>query len=370
MKKLRYLLSIFIYSTLFVGCAFPQTGLTQILDIVYNADDTPFTGTLIITWNGFTAPSGSTIAPHSTSTQILNGALSVFLVPSTTASAGAYYLATYNSSDGTVTWSETWQIPPSTTPLTLNDVRQASAGGGGSPGGGGGTQYATLPIAIDEITGLSADLAAADASVTALTAIVSGNSGTIAGLTISVNTLNTKVTSLTNSLASLTAIVNTLTAGSNAVFVDEEIPSGTIDGTNAVFALVNTPAPTASLSLYRNGLVQTNGIDYTLAGNAITFSGNNIPQPSDILQAYYRIAGTGPVPTFADSEVPAGTIDGTNLTYVLAAAPSPALSLKLYKNGVLMRQDSDYTVSDATILFAGTSVTPQAGDSLIASYRH
>lgn len=345
MVKLRHLLSALIIGlTLITTCAVAQS-LTEIRDTVLNSNGSPFTGTVVITWNGFTGPSGGTISPLSTSAKIYNGALSVLLVPTTTASAGTYYQAVYNSNDGLVTWSEIWQVPPSPIPLTLSQVRQSSNQGGGNGGSTGGTgtgsgttQFATLPISIDQITNLSADLASINASLSSLT---------------------TQITNL--GLASSTT---------NAVFIDAETPTGTLNGTNAIFTLANAPSPGGSLTLFRNGLIQSNNIDFTLSGATITFNAGSIPQAGDILQAYYRISGTGPTATFADAEIPGGIIDGVNLVFTLAAAPNPAASLKLYKNGVLLQLNGDYTLSGSAITFVNATVAPQPGDKLIANYRH
>lgn len=345
MLKLRHLLSaILLGSMLTITVAVAQS-LTEIRDTVNNANGSPFTGTVIITWNGFTGPAGGTVSPLSTSAKIYNGALSVLLVPTTTASAGTYYQAVYNSNDGLVTWSEIWQVPPSPTPLTLSQVRQSSnqgPGNGGSGGtggtGAGNTQYATLPILISQVTDLSADLAS----------------------------INASVSSLSTQLNNLGLAAST----SNAVFVDAETPTGTTNGTNPAFTLANPPSPGGSLTLYRNGLIQSNNIDFTLAGSAITFSGASIPRAGDILQAYYRISGTGPTSTFSDAETPGGIIDGVNVTFTLAAAPNPSNSLKLYKNGVLLQINGDYTLSGSTVTFVSAGIAPQPGDKLIADYRH
>jgi hypothetical protein len=80
------------------------------------------------------------------------------------------------------------------------------------------------------------------------------------------------------------------------------------------------------------------------------------------------VASLVPVPTFVDFEIPAGTIDGSNPVFVLSAAPSPASSLVLHKNGIKLSPGGDYSISGSTILFAAGAV-PQAGDLLIVSYR-
>ena len=67
--------------------------------------------------------------------------------------------------------------------------------------------------------------------------------------------------------------------GGGVNFADEEIPSGTINGSNVTFTLAHTPSPLASLILSLAGLVQwQNGSgDYTLSGTTITAS----PSPYD-----------------------------------------------------------------------------------------
>jgi len=75
-------------------------------------------------------------------------------------------------------------------------------------------------------------------------------------------------------------------------FGDAEVPSGPIDGTNRAFVLANPPSPSASLALFRNGLLQLSGNDYILNGSTITFNIWAIPQSGDILGAFYRTAGT------------------------------------------------------------------------------
>jgi hypothetical protein len=75
-----------------------------------------------------------------------------------------------------------------------------------------------------------------------------------------------------------------------------------------------------------------------------------------------------PGPGFVDHEAPSGLVNSANATFILAAAPTPAASLMLYRNGLLMRGGIDYNLSGATITFTVQSL-PQTGDSLQASYR-
>jgi hypothetical protein len=73
-------------------------------------------------------------------------------------------------------------------------------------------------------------------------------------------------------------------------------------------------------------------------------------------------------PSFVDADTLTGIVDGSNTSFSLSAAPSPASSLALYRNGMLEKAGVDYTANVAAIQFLSAS-TPQPGDALLASYR-
>ena len=76
------------------------------------------------------------------------------------------------------------------------------------------------------------------------------------------------------------------TLSSSVTNVYSETPTGTINGSNKVFTLANTPT-TDSLQLYLNGAFQTGGgEDYTIAGDTITFI--NAPLTGSVLKAFYN----------------------------------------------------------------------------------
>lgn len=81
-------------------------------------------------------------------------------------------------------------------------------------------------------------------------------------------------------------------SGGGGYFTGSETPGGAINGSNAVFTLLNAPSPAASLLLMKNGLVLKATVDYTLAGATITFLSAAIPAPPDSLQAWYNVAGS------------------------------------------------------------------------------
>ena len=78
------------------------------------------------------------------------------------------------------------------------------------------------------------------------------------------------------------------TAGlSNTNFVDKEIPSGSINGSNTAFTLANTPT-SGSEHVYLNGMLQESGAgnDYTISGASITML--TAPLTGEKLRVSYR----------------------------------------------------------------------------------
>lgn len=95
---------------------------------------------------------------------------------------------------------------------------------------------------------------------------------------------------LTTTAAGVAGWVTPVSPATIPSFADAEVPSGTINGTNATFTLAHGSANTGnSLVLTRNGVVQqSGGNDYTLAGSTITFTSGSVPLTGDTLQAWYR----------------------------------------------------------------------------------
>jgi hypothetical protein len=120
------------------------------------------------------------------------------------------------------------------------------------------------------------------------------------------------------------------------------------------------------------------GVGFTVGRAAIINSSGQIDgaagSPSDCVRVDGSSGpcgsggGGGLLPSFADGEVPSGSANGVNTVFSLANSPSPAASLDLYRNGLLMKQVADYTLSGNVVTFLIAS-TPQSGDLLQASYR-
>ncbi len=137
------------------------------------------------------------------------------------------------------------------------------------------------------------------------------------------------------------------------------------DVTNLLNELASRPLEGAGYTLGRAAVINSSGQIDGAAGNlgdCVKVDGTSGPCGSG--------GGSGGVlPSFADGEVPSGGITGVNAAFTLAFTPSPAASLDLYLNGLLMKQGSDYTVSGASITFITASI-PQIGDLLVANYRY
>lgn len=265
------------------AAAFAGPPLTTIQDVLYKADGTRFNGTLTINWSSFQAVDSSAIVTQSTTVKVVDGNLRVQLVPSTTATPAGAYTVIYNS-DGRVQFQERWAVPSATLPLRVRDVRLATSTGGwtgGSTGSDTGTTT-TGPIQETDVVGLVADLGARPVKgpgfAAGRVAMVSS-----AGLVDAVSGVPTDCVRVDGSSGPC--------GSTPPAFVDGDAPAGIVDGANAVFTISASPDPASSLSVYRNGLLQKLGSDYTFSGRTITFVAAAVPQPGDTLLASYRIGG-------------------------------------------------------------------------------
>ncbi len=125
-------------------------------------------------------------------------------------------------------------------------------------------------------------------------------------------------------------------------------------------------------------LLPQEGVAFAVGRAAIIDASGQIDGASGNLSDCVRVDGSsgpcgssggGVLPSFSDSETPAGSINGLNTTFTLANTPSPAASLNLALNGLRMSPTVDFTLTGNTISFL-TASTPQTGDILTASYRY
>lgn len=100
---------------------------TSIRDTLYNADGSRTAGQIEIAWNAFRSADGKTIAAGKITRRITDGVLDLALVPNAgTTPAGTSYAVTYLLASG-LSYSETWAVPQSDTPVSLAAVRVSVA---------------------------------------------------------------------------------------------------------------------------------------------------------------------------------------------------------------------------------------------------
>lgn len=80
---------------------------------------------------------------------------------------------------------------------------------------------------------------------------------------------------------------DTTTGLTTSNFVDKEIPTGAINGSNTAYTLANTPT-TGTEHLYLNGILQESGSgnDYTISGSTVTMA--TAPLAGEKLRVTYR----------------------------------------------------------------------------------
>ena len=264
----------FLAAVCLATSSFAAPPLTTIQDVLFKADGTRFHGTLSISWTSFEAIDHSAITQQTTTVTVVNGNLQVQLVPTTTAAPAAFYTVVYNS-DGFVQFQETWAVPSSVLPLRIRDVRVSVVGAVG---------VAPLVDTVQEsdIIGLIGDLGARPLK----------GPGYAAGRVAFVNPTGA-IETVTGTPADCVRVDGSSgpCGGTQPNFVDGEAPAGLVDGANTAFTLSGVPSPAASLTIYRNGMLQEPVQDFTLSGNQIQFVTAAAPQPGDTLLASYRVAG-------------------------------------------------------------------------------
>jgi|KBSSwiStaDraftv2_1062776.scaffolds.fasta_scaffold124229_3 hypothetical protein len=334
-----------------IGTAAAQPALTMIQDVLYRADGTRFTGTMFIRHSSFQAGDTSNIATSNLTLPVVNGALRVQLVPTTTASAGAQYTVTYNSR-GVNQFTEIWAVPPSGLTLRVRDVRVSS-------GTVIGPAPVTTPIQIGDVVGLSNELA-----VRPMRGVGFG-----IGRAAVINQAG-QIDAATGNLGDCVLVDGSSGpcgsggGGTGGSFADAEIPTGAVNGVNTVFTLAVAPSPAGSLEFFRNGLLQLQGVDYQISGNTVTFFVASTPQSGDLLVASYRFAASSPLTSLAPPQVVcSSTGTGTSNT-ALVELGSCTIGAGLLGSGDRLEVQFQFGHTGTTTGFSGEV---QMGGTTVAS---
>jgi hypothetical protein len=306
--------------------------LTTIQDVIYNADGTPYNGFAVITWTPFVAGDTTQIATQTVTVNIAAGNLFVQLVPTTNATPAGFYTVTFTSA-GNDQFTESWAVPPSVVPLRVQAVL-ISPGTGPSPLTTGGA-----PIPESGVIGLLADLAVRP---------VEGAAYAVGGIAMIDST--GALEAVTGNVSDCVHVDGSSgpcgTAGSGSPgpnFTDAEVPTGLVNGANLSFTLSAVPVPTTSLNLYRNGVLQQAGQDYTLSGNTVQFLAVSTPQTTDTLLASYRVTPSGtpqgpPVPQILCAGMGASTSSTT-----LSSLATCAIAAGTVQPGDRVKIDFDFS---------------------------
>lgn len=266
----RGALALLLFCGACVSHAAPQ--LTEVQDVLYKADGTRYEGLVFIEWKTFDA-TGSPVPQNDVVVRVTYGFLKVKLTPTTNAVPSAYYRVRY-SNNGSQQFVEYWGVPPSASTLKLKDIRLS-----GPPVGQASPPISGAATAISDVNGLREELDARPvkgaAYVASRTAVINANG---------------EIESALGSASDCVRVDGTSgpCGGAQMIFVDAETPAGIVDGSNAVFTIVNSPNPVSSLKVFRNGILLKATSDFNLVGNTITFVSGAVPQTGDTLLTYYR----------------------------------------------------------------------------------
>lgn len=145
------------------------------------------------------------------------------------------------------------------------------------------------------------------------------------------------------------------------VFVDYEVPTGTVDGVNTVFTLRSSPQGMPRIN--KRGLLMAPGLDFTFSGGNLVMQ--DPPQPGDDFFAFYVTQAAGS--HFQSYEVPAGAVNSQNPSFSLQFAPLPG-SVWVFLRGLLLPL-SAFAISGTTLTLASGYI-PDPGNEFFVFYRY
>ena len=149
----------------------------------------------------------------------------------------------------------------------------------------------------------------------------------------------------------------------------QEIPSGVINGVNEIFTLSQSPINASSVVVKCDGLLLTQGVDYSILGQVLTL--NPPPALAQTLSVWYIVNSAQSTNPFAGvQETPVGVINGINDTFVLSGAPADQNATQVFVDGL----NADLTEWDLiqgsgynAIRFNPDSI-PQTGQNVTCFY--
>ena len=173
-----------------------------------------------------------------------------------------------------------------------------------------------------------------------------------------------------SSAAVATATGSSSTSSYAPIYVEDETPVGSLNGSNTSFTIANTPN-VGSFQLFLNGLRQRTSM-FSQSGTLLTIS--TPPHALDDVSCFYTYGSTSSSPSSSPSstqvyeETPSGTINGSNTSFTLLHIPISG-TIELYLNGVLQRLGAgyDYQSTSASLTF---TIAPISGDTILVNYKY
>lgn len=159
-------------------------------------------------------------------------------------------------------------------------------------------------------------------------------------------------------------------AASQFTLVENQTPTGSINGTNTTFTLP-TGFVASTLKVYKNGVrMKPGGDDYTATSTGFTMT--TAPATGTVLLCDYALGdGTNVVGgnSLVSDEVPTGTVNGTNKVFTTARGYVGA-TLQVFINGVKQRRGADFTETTPSSGTFTMDEAPLTGDVIFVNYSY
>lgn len=225
-----------------------------------------------------------------------------------------------------------------------------------------GTLYGGSPLDIASDINATGVVIAHGGLSGSLTTLTDGSAYLVAGTGISITTgSNGQITIESTS----TEGGRSGTGGLLTELVLNETPAGAIDGSNTAFTVANTPSDPSTVMLWLNGQLLTQGSDFSVSGKNIAFL-CDAPRTDDVLLTMYTKVVT--VKQFSMNEAVTFPVVSGVTKIRVANIPNPVSSLMLFRNGQLLTQDLDYTLTGKDVAALGWEIDP--ADVYLATYSY